>query len=363
LLSFCLFLLGCTPKSSIEKIGNLFSVNLYGTWHEMGQQYGLLARQNIDEVHSYLLEYLGGNPESMENASRIAGNLYAGYPYRLKQFFQGVSETSGISLEDLILTNAVEYIVDIPLCSALAAYGDYASDGLVFGRSYDASYIEPLCKNLMVTVFHPSDGSLASAIIAFAGEIYLVNGINEKGIFMELDNGMPTVGFGIDSVRIQGTVAMLSALFDTESLDYLDRFFETTAGAAGFIIGATDGHEVRSYEWSPDGVKHAEQFCPEGVMAMANHYVNPDWSYPVPPDSLCWNSHIRRSNLLALAQKNKGSIDAYVMREIMTTPLVDGGPFHSSSLYQLVVEPSKGVVHVHFGPEHREDWTVVHLNW
>ncbi len=64
------------------------------------------------------------------------------------------------------------------------AWGDYAEDKLIIGRNYDYSEAFALLKDdVFVTVYHPSDGALATATIGYAGEIYAVNDLNEKGVF------------------------------------------------------------------------------------------------------------------------------------------------------------------------------------
>lgn len=64
------------------------------------------------------------------------------------------------------------------------AWGDYAEDKLIIGRNYDYSEAFALLKDdVFVTVYHLSDGALATATIGYAGEIYAVNDLNEKGVF------------------------------------------------------------------------------------------------------------------------------------------------------------------------------------
>lgn len=71
-------------------------VSLYGSWHEMGRQYGSLAKCYMTDV----LEYV--------------------------DFFAGMAETSGISMDRLKLCNAAEYVEGCFLCSAMAVWGDYS---------------------------------------------------------------------------------------------------------------------------------------------------------------------------------------------------------------------------------------------
>ena len=53
----------------------------------------------------------------------------------LLDFFAGMAETSGISMDRLKLCNAAEYVEGCFLCSAMAVWGDYSGGTLIFGRT------------------------------------------------------------------------------------------------------------------------------------------------------------------------------------------------------------------------------------
>ena len=77
----------------------------------------------------------------------------------------------------------------------------------------------------------------------------------------------------------------------------------------------------------------------KGLMVSTNHYVNDGWGFPIPGDAESWNSITRRSNLLDMAERHKGSIDVEMMKEIMSTSIEDGGPAHFLTRYQIVAVP------------------------
>lgn len=356
-----------TPsKSTVAKEGRLLEkdgivmVELFGDWHEMGAQYGRLAKPYLEDVLAFIDRNLAPSPEATaeddisnvratttdasqpsaaEKASDIADKLFANYPDYLKDFFDGASASSGISLDRLKLCNAVEYIEGCFFCSAMAVWGDWSEGGLVFGRNYDAASYAEIDKDVIVTVYHPDNG-LAAATIGYAGEIYCVNGLNEKGIFIELNNGMPSAGSDIHWEICPSTSELFDLLFKAEDLDDVDNFFETTRSAASFLIGVADSCEARVYEWCYDGVKRSDAVTPDGLMVSTNHYAHPEWEYPTPADADSWNSLSRRANMLSRADENKGKIDVGAMEAIMSTSIEDGGPYHHLTRYQLVVVPS-----------------------
>ena len=164
-------------------INGIAVVSLYGTWHEMGRQYGMLMKDRLDEVFFFvntIIEYSVGNAEK---ARSIIAVQTAQTPYRIREFFEGAAETSGLTVEQLQAVNAVERIGGLPKCSAAFCWGEYTAGPLVIGRNYDYSEaFWQLKDDVAVTVYHPADGSLATATIGYAGEIYAVNAINEKYI-------------------------------------------------------------------------------------------------------------------------------------------------------------------------------------
>lgn len=321
-------------------------IELRGDWHQMGRQYGLLAADKMRDVLSYLDGMLSTDSTRTVEAALIADKLYANYPDSLKQFFDGVCETSALSLERVKLCNAVEYVEGVFLCSAMAVWGEYGTGKLVFGRNYDAVSYSEIDRDVVVTVYHPN-GGIAAATVGYAGELYCVSGLNANGIFVEFNNGMPSAGAEIHWDRIPSTTSLFSLLFTAESLDDVDAFLKNTRSSLSSVVGVADRNEARAYEWCYDGLRRGDETAQKTLMICTNHYVNPLWPFRTPSDEQSWNSVTRRCNLAARAQECKGDIDADGMKTIMCTPLEDGGPMHSFTRYQIVVIPEDLVMHVH----------------
>lgn len=313
-------------------------LDLQGTWYQMGRQYGILAKSKMGDVLKYLDEKLGSDLDNVAAAAQIADKLYSNYPEYLKDFFDGVCHTSNLSLEKVKLCNAVEYVEGVFLCSAMAVWDDYADGKLVLGRNYDAASYAEIDQDLVVTVFHPNDG-IPTAIVGYAGELYCVNGLNANGIFVELNNGMPSAGSEIHWDLCPSTTSLLDMLFGARNLDDVDDFFHTTQSSLSVTIGVADKNEARAYEWCYDGVRRGDETTDNGLMISTNHYVHNSWPYCLPDDDSSWNSVTRRCNLLATAQQYKGRIDVEKMKEIMSTSIDDGGPAHDLTRYQIVAVP------------------------
>lgn len=332
-------------ETGLYEFAHVKVLNLRGSWHEMGRQYGKLAAPMLYDVLSYLEAFMSQSNVKCRSIREMGKQLYRNNPSFLKRFFEGASETSGLSIDDLITVNAVEYAEGF-FCSAMAMSGDYSRNGLVFGRNYDAGHYRELAKDLTVTVFHPDDGSLSTAIIGYAGELYAVNAINERGLLVELNNGMPSAGWGFDFDMIPATVLLLEMMLKANDMDYADAFLRTALCFSSFIIGVADSNEARAYEWCRQGVKRADICLPAGLMAITNHYMNPEWPFARPEDKDSWNSLTRLENMLGQAGRIKGKADAAALCRIMDTPLESGGPKHSLTRYQFVFEPQSMKLHI-----------------
>jgi len=319
---------------------NIAVVNLRGTWYAMGRQYGNLMKKELNDVHQFIVNLYESGSVDPEKAAAIVDNEEQQTPYRILQFMRGASETSGLTLRELQEANAVERICGISQCSAAFCWGDYAAGPLVVGRNYDYNKnFSNLKDDVAVTVYHPSDGSLAVATIGYVGEIYAVNALNEKGIFLELNNGTPSARINTPAPRVTGTTMLFEALFETDELADWELFFNTTACSSSYIINMADSYKAVSYEWCQIDVKHGEGTLPEGLMVATNYFVNPNWLFVTPTDAQCWQGITRRNNLITLCEASKGTIDVPKMKEIIKTPIAEGGAMNEMTVYQMVVVP------------------------
>ncbi len=337
-----------TIKDAVESFGqgskasrnNIGVVNLCGTWFEMGRQYGHLMKKELTDVHLFINNlYETGAVDPLVAAAVVEKEVQQ-TPYRILAFMRGASETSGLTVQELQEANAVERICGLSQCSAAFCWGDYAAGPLIVGRNYDYNKnFSDLKDDVAVTVYHPSDGSLAVATIGYVGEIYSVNALNEKGIFLELNNGSPSARVKTPAPRVTGTTMLFEALFETDELKDWELFFNTIACSSSYIINMADSERAVSYEWCPVGVKHGEGTLPEGLMVSTNYYVNPEWLFTPPSDAQCWNGITRRNNLITLCEASKGAIDAEKMKQIIGTSLAGGGAMNDMTVYQMVVTP------------------------
>lgn len=333
--------------ASKVKSGKLNIIDLRGTWHDMGRQYGSLMQAELRDMYDRGIcgKLLPLCPDK-ELAALQAEKFFANYPYRFKELLRGMSETSGMSLDALKLVNAIEIIASLTLvpqqCSGIAVWGDYAKDNLIFGRNYDYfTWFKELDDNLVLACFHPGDGSLATATLGYAGQMYAVNGMNEKGLFLELNNGMPSGGALWYDSRVPAVAELFGFLFDCSTLDEIESCFQTTKANFAYIVGVADGQTARCYEWPVFEVKRRVSHSRPGLTVLTNHFTEFSWGLPRPDDKTYWMTRTRRQNLLNLAKHFKGAINEKVMMNIMDSRIEELGATTDLTLYQLVAVPAK----------------------
>lgn len=332
--------------SKIRK-GIINIIDLRGTWREMGRQYGALMSAELGDMYErgVMAKLVGEDGVDIEQMKTRAQKFFANYPFKFKEIIRGMAETSGLSMDQLLLVNALELIAGeacFSHCTGIAVWGDYVSGPLVYGRNYDyMPWFSEFSDNLVVAVYHPADGSLAVATMGFAGEIYAVNGMNEKGLFLELNNGMPSGGALWYDSRVPAVAALFQFLFDCETLDDIESYFQTTKANFAYIIGVTDGQTARCYEWPVFEVKRRESHSRPGLIVLSNHFTEFSWGLPRPDDNAWWLTRTRRQNLLTLAKHLKGTIDNKTMMKMLDTRIEDLGATSDKTIYQMVVVPSR----------------------
>lgn len=200
-------------NGSVEMIGEIRVVNLWGTWEEMGYAHGRLLGPDIKEVfEGYFLELAGGTANV--NLLRAYFPQYFTVPAEFTEYAEGIiagmadtvslwSEVYGRNLDalDLCISSSVPDLsaaVDLPhlYCSSASAWGDAtAADPVLLGspatsRNLDFfvdSRSEILDESILV-VHDPADGQEWISV-TFPGYMGTLSGMNQNGLSATLDMG------------------------------------------------------------------------------------------------------------------------------------------------------------------------------
>lgn len=342
-------------NGSVSTFDRFSVADVRGTWREMGRQCGSLLSGHIK--HTYEIaeaRLIGSEIITKDDAYDEAGAIFANYPHRMKELVVGMSETSGLDIQQHIFLNAIEHLSRNDLRTdedramhgtGIAVWGEYAMANLVYGRNHDyAPWFRDLAEKLVAVVYHPCDGSLAVASIGYPGCVSMTTGINERGIFIELNNGEPSGGALRYSNRIQASTEAFAFMFDSADLDQLESFIFTTRADAACVIGVADERTSRCYEWPVFDVKRRLSIRRPGLMVATDHFTEPSWGLPRPDDTKFFRTRTRRQNLLTLAEHFKGSIDLTRMKKIMDTRIEDLGATTDDTVYQVVAEPGSMIL-------------------
>ncbi len=216
LVFMCFFITGplhADVNGSIEYIGDIRILNLWGTWSEMGYAHGYLLGPDIEEVfEEYFLEMTGGvsNYESV----RLYFQVYFDIPSEFVDYSQGIisgisdtigvfSDTLGRNMDyiDICVVSATPDLSGLRgvkqfLCTSVSAWnsattGDPELNGApAVSRNLDY-YVDTggsiLDNNLLIT-FDPETGQDCISV-GFPGFAGCLSGMNESGISACLNKG------------------------------------------------------------------------------------------------------------------------------------------------------------------------------
>ncbi|PKL64721.1 MAG: peptidase M1 [Methanomicrobiales archaeon HGW-Methanomicrobiales-3] len=297
---------------------------LTGSYREMGRQYGALMKTELNDEYTFILDSLEKQGYTREQVRGYGREITAYYPLRVREIFAGMAETSGLTEDDVavlwygaIFELMAASPVPPPSCSYLATWGEYTPDGsVIVSRNWDLDdAVLPLTRWYVLSVYRPTDGSNAVATWSPAG-VRPETWMNSAGLFIANDNA--GISDAAPETRPEFITEYFRFMLDYSDLKGLDAVIRGTNPDVGWIVdvAAPDGAYV--YEKMTN---RTLQRTGNGVIAAANHFVDPSWGLPEPPE----HSLLRYNNLLRQAGEARGSIDAGRMMQIRDVCMENGG--------------------------------------
>lgn len=332
---------------NLYRADKIYVAQLHGDYEEMGRQYGGLLKDQIQGFSQEINETILGSPDfPSDRLMPLVEMLFNRSPERFKKIFEGMSQTSGLELDELMVIDAA-----VPLgtlveesygnCSVVAAWGEYTGGApLVFGRNFDyPAFYKEYDDTLALVVFNPTDGSLPTAIYCNAGQVSTIQAFNQAGLVMATDEGSAsgTPGMPLDRANYQTNTTQW--FLDFDNLDALGTQISGSRQLYPILAAIADEEGAVSYECDLDDYRKAPPTA-DGLVVQTNHYVDPSWGRSIPTDP-SWTTVQRYENLVALANQDKGEIDSDRMMQIMDTPIDQGGAFRpEETITQFVYEPA-----------------------
>ncbi len=309
---------------------------LKGDWYQMGRQYGYLLKNLMNELHDKAAAFWVQAGRTYDELQTFAKEKFPQLEERYQRLIEGMAQTSGMSLEKQTVTCTVMMKVLTTIlagCSSMDVWGDYTGDGpLVVGRNWDLVWpTSDYGKFLTAIVYRPT-GSNAVADINYAALLHPQNLMNEKGIFLDYQNGTqsdPRKG-------PDGSYDLLAFMLTANSIDDLEAAFRSASPSEAGIINTADAHAGHVFEFTIDRVRR--RAGTNGLL------VDPSWTglQPIKPGEQGAFTLERYVNLMALGEQHKGGMNADVMMEILDRTIEAGGPtFEDGTLYQIVAKPAQ----------------------
>jgi hypothetical protein len=320
----------------LYKNGPVDIVVLEGTYRQMGRQYGTLLSGKIKEFYTLLENSFvkSGLFTSEQIRNFISKPSLLGYPKRYSEFLSGVSDTTGLSMDSVVMVNENMSLMisarrmgggNATSCTSMSVWDKYTKESAtITARDLDfpVFYREVAKKFTDITILKPSDGSNFVGGVGFAGSISFSDAMNSRGIYTQTNNGAATEGLVTYSDRPNIQAEIINLLFDCDTVDAFEKRLRGLRSNYPLIIMGADQHETRYFEngTSAMRVRHAEN---KGIIAAGNQFLNPEWGITVMPTPGAWFSEARRENMLKAAEKYKGKIDEAIMKQLMDMRLFD----------------------------------------
>jgi hypothetical protein len=333
--------------------GAFYIAQLEGTFKEMGRQYGLMLSDEICAFYEEAVTELAINEKgwAYEDILAYGEENYEYFPQIFKDYFDGMAETSGLSIEQTKIMSGIMFLIYMTGCSSLSVWGDYTLDGkTITGRNLDLweGNLRRFSKYYHIVVWNPYGFPASVANIDFIGGIFYQTAINDKGIFLELQNGQATDTSSVMNRENTNNI-LLENLFRVTTSQEMDRWFHTTLPDCGLIMNASYPAHATIYEWATYRVAARQG---QGILSASNDFIDSSWTdYPIifydsSNEAPLGYTVTRRNNLLALGEEYKGSISPQIMMEIFDTNIPDGGASFPEegnirTIYSSVVKPDE----------------------
>lgn len=92
-------------KGACYNLNGITVVDLYGSWLEMGCQYGSLCKDYLCDVLRYIYGKTAESKSKLDSAIDISERLYSHYPVYLQDFYDGIKRGDKSAQGLLAITN------------------------------------------------------------------------------------------------------------------------------------------------------------------------------------------------------------------------------------------------------------------
>ena len=171
-------------KSFLEITQGYPILHLYGTPKEKGMACGFLLRKQIKHLVNSYIHVIYANPEKYKTAIKKAKSLANYIPKEYLDEIKGISETSGVAYNDILLANTFLDIESFMGCSTFISHAANTKEKvLLFGRNLDFHSLDVAHKYDLIIVYHSEKDSNQDIVsITWPGFVGVISGINKQGL-------------------------------------------------------------------------------------------------------------------------------------------------------------------------------------
>lgn len=346
-------------------MSNINTVQFRGPKNLMGFEYGKIMRDAMLKSLSIIKDFfIIDNKVSFDELVEHANKFYQRCPESYKIFIDNIPHGSGMTLDEVKILNGMETLNDLlgqnqtlGCCSLIAIPSNRSStSSTLIGRNYDfPSPFDEIAQYLSVVTLDDTDAKTKTTIITLPGQIYCPSGLNDRGIFAEINNAMPSGGYSVNDNRESLLVNLLIALQSSTTFRSMDKMLMSFDSDYSLIVNVMEKNNIKSYEFS--SIHGMKTYTPAKgeIFVSTNFYLNQSWGVGIPKDEHSWLSVSRRKNLLKF---QKDYFDIKDVMQILDTDLTQGGATWNGTIYQIAFDTSSKVLHIK-RTKSDNDWVVV----
>ncbi|MBL7092830.1 hypothetical protein ISS22_02535 [candidate division KSB1 bacterium] len=289
-----------------------------GTHREIGEAHGALLKPEVRKMIDATL-YTICWVYTMERKQWFIDDMRDAYkrlepfiPQKYQEEMAGLAETSGISLEEIRLTNVFPALFH---CSGFALWGKATAGGKLYhGRILDYMTGLGLQYHAVVYVLQP-DGSNGFANIGYAGFIGSVSGMNDQQVAIGEMGGR---GEG-DWDGMPMAFLVREGLEKANTLDEALTIFRDTPRTCEYFYVISDGKipDARGLATSPSRFEIVEPNVPHPLLPHAIE------------DAVLLSAGDRYENLAKRVKENYGTIDGQKAIRLMDRPVAMKSDLHN----------------------------------
>jgi hypothetical protein len=309
-------------------------LKLSGSHYEMGEQYGVLLKEEFQKIYHELFPYK--KTWSAQLSDDICNRLVSITGGEFIRQLKGMAAGSGLPYNDLLLGSYFGVFERGGCSSILLKIGKKGSQRLIHGRNYD--YGSGTGKYPVVIEYNPS-GGLRHLSIGTIAAVGTAEGMNEKGITV---SGNLAPG-DLRKTGIQNVcpdIKIREILSSASTLDDVDTLMEGYVGDVGytFTVGSVDEDDGVIYDVKY-GDMRKNRLNGRTALYATNGYVNEEWN-PVKDDARyrIIDGHVKKRRV--------NSIDEMI--EVLSDPGVSFGVNNPSTIHSVVFDARHQTVYMAF---------------